>query len=322
MVQRRGQERGGPRRARSLWDETRKPHVPRTKALIRAILYELQPIRFSTLNINTGTFSFIRTKTTTLIQKVPKITKSFVTVSLPRLTKISLAFLRNRSLRQWACLVAFILYWKIVIYLHDLLHAGPIVMIITVLTIIFTVGLGDDNVGSDEEGYVSAYSAFNRGFKSILGSIDADNLVAQHVGGGAAAAMIGGGMEMQDGFNDNGEEQQLNQPRRRNQQIHHQHNHQHPAEEDEQAQRQAQGQAQEDENRNRSRKSGKKARRKRNVEEKKEHQREIQRQREAAAAMGFGDAGMDDIAMNRLIEEQAAEAERLNNGFHDEDDED
>lgn len=64
--------------------------------------------------------------------------------------------------------------------------------------------------------------------------IDADNLVAQHVGGGATAVMNGGGMEMQDGFNDNGEEQQLNQPRRRNQQ-----HHRHPPEEDEQGQAQA-----------------------------------------------------------------------------------
>ncbi len=32
----------GPRRARSIWDETRKENAPKT-ALLKAILYELQP---------------------------------------------------------------------------------------------------------------------------------------------------------------------------------------------------------------------------------------------------------------------------------------
>jgi len=78
-------------------------------------------------------------------------------------------------------------------------------------------------------------------------------------------------------------------------------------------QQQNQGARQGQDNNNRSRKSGKKARRKRNVEQKREQQREIQLQRDAAVAMGFGQDEMDAIAMNRLIEEQAAEAARRNN---------
>jgi len=38
-------------RSRAIWDETRKENAPYT-TYIRAILYELQPIRFSSINIH------------------------------------------------------------------------------------------------------------------------------------------------------------------------------------------------------------------------------------------------------------------------------
>lgn len=274
----------GQHRARTIWDETRKPNAPKS-ALIRAILYELQPIRFSKLSSSSIGVT---------IKKAPNETRAFLTTTFPSIIKSCFIFLRKRSLCQWGYLFALIIYWQTVVYLHELLHAGPIILIITALVMIFTIGL-NDNTASKDDGYVSAYSVFNRGFQSILGSIDAENLLAQHVGGGAAAAMV-----MQNNNHDHGNDENIidqndeNDGRDRGQQ-------------------QNQGARQGQDNNNRSRKSGKKARRKRNVEQKRGQQREIQLQRDAAVAMGFGQDEMDVIAMNRLIEEQAAEAARRNN---------
>ena len=64
--------------------------------------------------------------------------------------------------------------------IYRALDAGPVVLILTALTLIFTVGLSDD----ENRNGLSAYSVFNKGFEQLLGSIDADSLLAQHVGGG------------------------------------------------------------------------------------------------------------------------------------------
>ena len=60
-----------------------------------------------------------------------------------------------------------------------LLHAGPLIVISTILIIIFSNGLSDNGRNDN-----SAYSVFNRGYQRILGSIDVESLVAQHIGGG------------------------------------------------------------------------------------------------------------------------------------------
>jgi hypothetical protein len=61
---------------------------------------------------------------------------------------------------------------------------------------IFTVGLGDTSA----EGQLSAYSVFNRGMVRLLGDVQVEQLLAQHVGGavvggpaGAAGPAEGGG---------------------------------------------------------------------------------------------------------------------------------
>ncbi|CAB9516838.1 expressed unknown protein [Seminavis robusta] len=107
----------GFKRSRALWDEARRPRdrkVEEWKSLLRAILYELQPVRFIT-------------------------------------------------------------------------HAGPVVLISTALAIIFTVGLGDN----ENDGELSAYSVFNRGFQRLMGSVDVEELVNQHVGGGMMMGAAG-----------------------------------------------------------------------------------------------------------------------------------
>ena len=172
------------------------------------------------------------------------------------------------------------------------LDAGPLLMIVTALVAIFTIGLGD----SENQGGVSAYSVFNRGFERILGSVDVEALVQQHVGGVMGLA---GGVGVVP------EEEAV--PAR----------HRPPAarrDEDDENVARFPDDDDEDENgapeRGNSRKSGKKARR-RNLEQR----RELQRQRQAAMAMGFaGDEGHEEMmAMQRLLEDEIA----ANNGQRD-----
>ena len=144
---------------------------------------------------------------------------------------------------------------------NSVLDAGPIVVIATSLVLIFTVGLGDD---SNRDG-LSAYSVFNRGFERLLGAVDEDALLAQHVGGGLAGGEgLGGGRRQGDD-----EDQARLRPRERRRMMREQ-----------QGQEGENGDEQNNGN-NVARKSGKKARR-RNLEQR----REIQRQREAAAELG------------------------------------
>lgn len=251
---------------------------------VRAILYELQPIRFGEVDYpalayrtSSTAFGFV----------------NFLRSALPSASTGFITFLRCRSSREWTIAAAVVAYYYLIRYVHQQLDAGPMVLIISALVAIFTVGLGDDNAANSEG--ISAYSVFNRGFQRLLGSVDVEALVAQHVGGGLAMQ----GLAMQEenrGAN--------NQQRNRGM----------PAVAqgggdavdmagggdadivDGQQQQQQQGV-------NRARRSRKKTRR-RNLETR----QEIQRQREAAAAMGFADDGgeAEIAAMNRLIEDQAA----------------
>ena len=164
-----------------------------------------------------------------------------------------------------------------------MLDAGPIFIMATVMILVFTIGLGDRE-NMDEE-HVSAYSVFNRGCKSILGAMDVDDLVAQHVGGGWNV-----GLYAQQNDQDVDQRRNMHDNRRR----------QGPAEADA-----IPNPVHNAPVNNQARKSGKKLRR-RNLEQRKE----AQRQRQAAAALGFG--GQDEAeAMNRLIEEQAAAIEDM-----------
>lgn len=170
---------------------------------------------------------------------------------------------------------------------HSLLDAGPLLLIITALVAIFTIGLGDT---ATRDG-VSAYSVFNRGFERILGTVDAEALVQQHVGGAMGLAAAG-----------------VPQPEPAEAIHHREPVARHPRQDEDQEEENVAGAENGDDNdnvpeRGTSRKSGKKARR-RNLEQK----RELQRQREAAIAMGFtGNEGQEEMmAMQRLLEEQIA----------------
>mmetsp|Transcript_7024 Transcript_7024/g.9918 ORF Transcript_7024/g.9918 Transcript_7024/m.9918 type:complete len:294 (+) Transcript_7024:220-1101(+) len=282
------------RRSRHIWDEARSNGG---MSLVRAILYELQPIRFSSIDTHG-----IVTKFKSTLQWI----RTLVTQTIPKTSYGIYHVLCNLTKEQWGILLGIILYCYMVRFIHTVLDAGPAVLMITALIGIFTIGLGDGSTNGDG---VSAYSVFNRGFQRILGSIDVEALVAQHVGGvmGAGVAGVGGGMN-----NDIDQDHDDDRHRRRGGGRRHR------------AQEAAAGgvarapdnDAENDDppdnnnnnnnnnNNGRARKSGKKARR-RNLEQR----RELQQQRQAAMAMGFGgDGGGQDeaMAMQRLLEEQIA----------------
>ena len=302
----------GFRRSRALWDEARRPNAPRL-ALLHAILYELQPVRFSAIDVS-GIATSLQTVWSTFV--------SIVTETVPSLTRGSVHVLRNMNQRHWMAVGAVILYYNVVRWVHRyvnvnyhvgvfvfclvvlesyscisacfvrrLLDAGPLLVIVTALVAIFTIGLGDT---ATRDG-VSAYSVFNRGFERILGTVDAEALVQQHVGG---AMGLAGAMGAAPAIPPPEVEPIPREAVARRQQQ------QHDDDEDDDNVARADNQDNDAfETRGTSRKSGKKARRQ-NLEQK----RELQRQREAAIAMGFtGNEGQEEMmAMQRLLEEQIA----------------
>lgn len=284
----------GPRRSRAIWDETRKPNAKRG-ALVKAILYELQPIRLPTMDVHSLQSCVVKWSI-----NVGFVCRSLVLVWLPSWMGIVWKFSRNRSVREWSFIGAALAYWKLVVFLHRTLDAGPSFLMLSAIIAIFTIGLGDNS----NSGQLSAYSVFNRGFQSLLGDLDADALVQQHVGGGAAV----GGMAMGAAVNhrNNNHNNDGGAMEDHHQAGQHQDDAQNevlrqlqvPPEQNENQQEQ-----QEQQPPNRARKSGKKARRKQKLNQR----HDIRRQREVAAAMGFGQNEEEDVmAMNRLIEEQAA----------------
>ena len=250
-------------------------------ALLRAILYELQPVRFSSIDVSA---------IASPLRSLWLGSVSFVTATVPSLVQGMYRILRSMTGRQWMIVGAVVAYYYLVRFVHRLLDAGPILIITTALVTIFTIGLGDT---ATQDG-LSAYSVFNRGYERILGSIDVESLVQQHVGGAMGFAGMGLARPppvppihepLPRPRQDVGDHRQENVARA-------------PAvdEDDDFPERGV------------SRKSGKKARR-RNLEQR----RELQQQRQAAMAMGFVGDGHDEMAIQRLLEEEIA----ANNGYRE-----
>ena len=185
----------GYRRSRALWDRarllSRQQHPPGSSFSSRAarlwqslaaygsaVAYELQPFRMSQLRRDTGLGNTsdrwnFRLSLSTWWHILDESLGSGV---------LAVAhFLRERSLAQWLAVAGLVLYYWLVRWAHEWLHAGPIVLMATVLAILATIGLGDHN----NDGGPSAYSVFNRG-RRLLGDLNADDMLAQYVGGGWA----------------------------------------------------------------------------------------------------------------------------------------
>ena len=327
--------------SRKLWDKARNPPSSSSTtgtiisskaiAILTAIIYELQPIdlmhhhadlRANILDLVTNGLAKTTAKTITIIPPI-------------------IDFLKRRSMKEWMALFLFIGYWKIVVYFHQTLDAGPFILILTALALIFTIGLGDrQSHGAGQGGQggqenLSAYSVFNRGFRNIMGGVDATALLQQHVGAGLMPPP-GGGRDRDRDRHDHDDDddddddgfrlrQQRQQERDRQRMLQQQRDRERLLQ---QQQQQQQEQQQDEVNVNinindsqllKARKSNKKNRRKQNIE----LRREMQRQRDAAAAMGFAGDGQgqgqegqeqghvqidmqhrDQIAMNRLVEDQ------------------
>jgi len=275
---------GGFKRSRALWDATAATTTSNS-AWCRAIAYELQPVRAHELRQwRDGSLLQCRAAWWVAVRWVPHAVASVAGI------------IRQVTYRQWLYVAGGLLYGAAVRWIHAALDAGPVVVILTALTAIFTVGLSDEG---NADG-ISAYSVFNKGFYKILGSVDADALLQQHVGGGGGGMMMMGagmglmGQELNDDDHDNNgarpppppADAVARRPPRQEDAANNNNN-----------------------NNNTARRSNKKTRRRDT-----EQRREIQRQRQAAAALGFDGGVHEAEAMNRLIlEPVAAEHENNNN---------
>ena len=276
----------GTKRSRVIWDEARREDAPWT-ATARAVLYECQPIRLSSIN-----FSGVGSSLSRFGRFVAALAH-FIARALPGLVRGLIRIARGMTMRQWGMLGIAVGYYYFVRLVHRTLEAGPLVVIATAMIGIFTIGLGDGNGAG-----MSAYSVFNRGFQQLLGSVDVEALVQQYAGGGLA-------VQAQMNAADHGIHEQndaRDAVRRGN--IG-------PA-----APAVAAAAAVDDEGadaieppqdgqNNRARRPNKKNRNRDRRERNADVRREMERQRQAAAAMGFvGDGEQDIAAMNRLIEDQ------------------
>lgn len=297
-------------------------------SLLRAIAYEIQPFRIkpalhsikrfiSNENDENGAtlkqiFTTIIERLTSMlyfIQKLLQLLNQQIKQCNLQSTIQFVSTYKSSITKSTFLLFALRLYYKALLYLHDLLHIGPVLIICTLLVLLYTIGLGD-NTGA-QSGIPSAYSVFNRGMRRIMGTVDGEELARQYAGGMAAAG--GDGMNHNDDDDGYGiiweennqdevgeEEQNLINERRRQKRL--ERLQQRRVEEDgaqndntdaqlpEQDENDVTQQQQQDEAAAVAvaRKSSKKARRQ-NLEVR----REMQRQRQAAAGLGFGNG--DDI---------------------------
>ena len=280
--------------SRELWDKARKANKKSfiNKHLFKAILYELQPMDVIYTNHSSDNILSI-------IKSLWKFTIDF--------SKACWKFGKRANKIHYLFIVGFLVYWKLVKYLHELLDAGPSILILTALALIFTFGLGDDSSKG-----LSAYSVFNKGFQSIMGGVDANALLNQHVGGGMAFMNVNHGRheqeeEYNDGYRQRQQRQQQRDAQRRLQQErdHEAHLRLQQQELDTAAATAATAATVN----SGARISNKKSRRKKNIE----LRRELRQQREAARDMGFVQDGQrvdinaqhqEQVAMNHLIQEQ------------------
>lgn len=263
----------GFKRSRALWDQARRPHATRRAAWLsfgRAVAYECQPVRVRQWQFNHTNNQLLQQGWRQICETVPQIVQMLVN------------FVSTLTIRQWWWTGGALMYYMAVRWLHHALDAGPIVLIVTAMIAIFTIGLGDNE---NNDG-LSAYSVFNRGFQRLLGTVEAEDLVAQQMGMARHVprndpennnrrvrrdpplrpAAVAAAVPVDDADEDNENENEA--PEDQAPDINN--------------------------NNNRARLSRKKARGRRNLEQREE----IRRQREAARAMGFGED--DQAALQRL----------------------
>ena len=254
------------KRSRSLWEKARQEKGLCDYAA--AFLYELQPVRFSTVQNQTHHFRH------NVLPRLPAQSGKLASLLLG-MTKSLMIFVLQHKIH----VLGLLLYYAMVRLIHERLQAGPAVLIVTALVWIFTAGLSD----APREG-LSAYAAFNRGFERLMGDIDAEQLLAQHVAGG-------GFMMMANNHANANHRNENQEPLRQRAAVPERPPLELPQDEDEPE--------------NAVRRRGKKGRKQRRTVE---QRRELQQQRQVAREMGFGN-GDDQEARLRLLEDQVAHGE-------------
>ena len=305
-------------------------------SLIRAILYEIQPFplkpAFRRVRVFVLEEDGLKRSCFYFVERAISIVRlifhciTYLHQSIKNINWKSVQSFAKSKLCRYTALSFIVLYMygRFLAYMHEWLHAGPVVFILTLLVLLYTIGLGD-NTGASS-GIPSAYSVFNRGVQRLIGQEDAETLANQFVraaaghGFDARGAGRNNAVGLQVGNiwvddrdqleNNNGVDEQEavheRRRRRRLERLQQRDNAEDGAaetpENDVNAVEDTNGELDlqteeelQDDEQNRStiaRKSGKKARR-RNLE----LRREMQRQRQAAAAMGFG-AEINENDMN------------------------
>ena len=103
-------------RSRAIWDETRRPHdnwVGLVVAYGRAVLYEIQPIRFRTIQV-VDTADVVH-----IIQRLFNVIYVLATKWIPVVTYHVAVFVWNRPVRQWCYVGLAILYYGFVRWIHE-----------------------------------------------------------------------------------------------------------------------------------------------------------------------------------------------------------
>lgn len=301
-------------------------------ALLQAIAYEMQPFRIKPAlhhvkvficnedenNNLKGLVSNVVERCTSILSTIVKVFNVlYQHAKQLDIKSIASFFSDNKSMlaKSTTIIIALRIYYSILLYLHELLHIGPMIIIASLLSLLYTIGLGD-NTGAGS-GIPSAYSVFNNGFRRIMGTVDGEELARQYAGGMAGALNNNNQNNRGNGgnvdgviWNDNNnaaqeeEEQNLINERRRQRRLERlQQRRNENGEEEANAQVQPHdSDEQEDDNdeqndaENRGdtaagrRVTGKKARRKNNLE----HRREMQRQRQLAANVDVRALGAED----------------------------
>ncbi|KAL7492086.1 hypothetical protein ACHAWT_001705 [Skeletonema menzelii] len=171
------------------------------KSLIQAVIYEIQPFRIKPcyhrlmifLREEDGLRQVLATsakKTIYILGSIQSICRLIYNLLQQYCTIQSIQQHKRTIGKAILIMIGLKLYHRTLLYLHELLHAGPILIILTLFILLYTIGLGD-NTGASS-GVPSAYSVFNRGMRRILGTVDAEDLARQYAGGAAVAAMGGG----------------------------------------------------------------------------------------------------------------------------------
>lgn len=97
------------KRSRALWDEARRPGAPKM-AVARAILYELQPFRLSSVD-------------TKALRQRCYDTKDFIfrftTKSVPSATKETFGMVMGFSIRTWMIIAGVLAYYVALRLIHE-----------------------------------------------------------------------------------------------------------------------------------------------------------------------------------------------------------